>query len=190
MDRKPLLVVMFIILLLVAQYQQHLPQNRTRLSAKALVARRFSPPWVKMMNTGEDRDFVHIMGLDRPAFFTLLAPFSTAYGKYSMDGQEIESKFCSHGNRALNAAGTLGLVLHWLSSKAEEKYLCMIFAVTESTFNLYKHFGCMILLMVVSTRKDCRVIWPKHGDQEKLAQLTQEREPLLDGMWGLACFWC
>ena len=38
--------------------------------------------------------------------------------------------------------------------------------------------------MVVSTRKDCRVIWPKHGDQEKLAQLTQEREPLLDGMWG------
>ena len=60
----------------------------------------------------------------------------------------------------------------------------MIFAVTESTFNLYKHFGCMILLMVVSTRKDCRVIWPKHGDQEKLAQLTQEREPLLDGMWG------
>ena len=121
MDRKLLLVVMSIILLLVAQCQQHLPQNRARLSAKALVARRFSP-WVKMMNTGDDRDFVHIMGLDRPAFFALLAPFSTAYDKYNMNGQEIESKFCSHGNRALNAAaGTLGLVLHWLSSKAEDQ---------------------------------------------------------------------
>ena len=63
------------------------------------------------------------------------------YHKYTLKGDLITSKQASNANRALDPAGVLVLVLHWLSSKVEEKYLCLIFCVTTASINKYKTLG-------------------------------------------------
>jgi hypothetical protein len=78
-----------------------------------------------MFACGGGRDFVHVMGLDRKAFHTLLVPFTGFYNKYNVEGVRIVSKFCSHGKRALSPSG-IGLALHWLCSTSEKKYLCYL----------------------------------------------------------------
>jgi len=45
---------------------------------KALVSCRLSP-WIMLWNRGDDRDLMHVMGLDRKAFNTLLTPFTALY---------------------------------------------------------------------------------------------------------------
>jgi len=124
------------------------------------------------------------MGLDRAAFKVLLQPFTRMYHKYTLKGDLITSKQASNANRALDPAGVLALVLHWLSSKVEEKYLCLIFCVSAASINKYKNFGLKLLQAILTKRKDCRVVWPTAEEQESLAALTNEKEPLLTGVWG------
>ena len=97
--------------------------------------------WTKFFNCGDDRDFMMLVGLDRRAFAVLLVPFSSEYDSHGMNGKLVTSKYASHGNRVSGAAAVLGLVMHYLCSKAEMKYLCMIFGVTVPTFSRYLHFG-------------------------------------------------
>jgi len=74
------------------------------------------------------------------------------YHKYTLKGDLITSKQASNANRALDPAGVLALVLHWLSSKVEEKYLCLIFCVTAASINKYKNFWLKILLEMKSLK--------------------------------------
>ena len=105
------------------------------------------------------------------------------YHKYTLKGDLITSKQASNANRALDPAGVLALVLHWLSSKVEEKYLCLIFCVTAASINKYKNFGLKILQEILKNRMDCRIVWPTGEEQERLAAMTNEKEPLLAGVW-------
>ena len=105
--------------LLLAEEELKNPIVKPRLSA-AVLGPRFSSPWTRFWRTGMDSDFIYTMGLDRAAFKVLLHDF-----KHFYDNCEIAtlkklkpSKFTHHGNRALDAAGALALVLHWLNSKA------------------------------------------------------------------------
>ena len=105
------------------------------------------------------------------------------YHTYTLKGDLITSKQASNANRALDPAGVLALVLHWLSSKVEENILCLIFCVTVASINKYKNFWLKILLEILKNRKDCRVVWPTGEEQERLAAMTNEKEPLLAGVW-------
>ena len=145
-------------------------QNRPRLRSCVLLSRRCFP-WTRLLNQGDDRDFVFVMGLDRAAFKILLQPFTRMYHKYTLKGNRITSKQASNCNRALDAAGVLALVLHWLPSKVEEKYLCFIFCVTVASVSEYKNFGLRILLDILTKRKDCRVSWPSEEEQATLAAM-------------------
>ena len=183
MNRQQLLILCAAVLLIVLELERLKVRNRPRLSAKALVNCRLSP-WIMLWNRGDDRDLMHVMGLDRKAFNTLLTPFTALYNKYTMRGKVITSEKCYHGNRVLSAPAVLGVVLHWLCSKAEEKYLCMLFGVTESTFNKYKTYGIFLLLEVTRRLRDCAVRWPSKETQRRCAQLINIKEPMLSGVWG------
>ena len=119
---KQIVAVCAALLLLLLELQSRVAWDRPRLSGRVLLRGRFTP-WVRFFNRGGDLDFMHLMGLDRAAFHKLLATFTTAYDQTNMNGSAVTSRFANHAKRVLSAAAVLGLVLHWLHSTAEEKYL-------------------------------------------------------------------
>lgn len=184
--RKPVrLALVSAAVLLLAEEELKNPIVKPRLSA-AVLGPRFSSPWTRFWRTGMDSDFIYTMGLDRAAFKVLLRDFKHFYDNYEIATLKKlkPSKFTHHGNRALDAAGALALVLHWLNSKAEDKYLCFIFAITEGTFAKYKRFGLFFLHKTLKRREDAQVRWPTHEQQQELAELVSGREPALKGVWG------
>ena len=95
---------------------------------------------------------------------------------------ELSQIFAAMGNERC-----LPLALDWHytgSAVHQRRSISVIFCRNRKTFNVYKRFGCMLLLEILSMRKDCRVRWPDGERQNKLSELTRKREPILDGVWG------
>ena len=123
------------------------------------------------------------MGVDREAFGMILPSFSRLYEKYSLNGKKMTSKWAHTKTLALDATSCLALVLHWITSTAEAKHLCLIFAIVPSLFYRYKNFGLLLLKEVLRKRSDCAVAWPTKEKMGKCAALGTDREPRLTGMW-------
>ena len=64
LNRRTLLLAFALLLVLMIEMEA---QDRPRLRADSLLPRRCSP-WVRLLQTGDDRDFVFVMGLDRATF--------------------------------------------------------------------------------------------------------------------------
>lgn len=62
--------------------------------------------------------------------------------------------------RSLDAAGTLGLLLHHLCSTMNETALQQIFAVVPAVLLHYIHFAMSLLLTVLCTMPDGQIEWP------------------------------
>lgn len=83
MQRELLLQICAVVVVLLLLENEKKAHNRPKLFAKSLVPRSLSP-WSRMFVCGGDRDFVHVMGLDRKAFHTLLVPFTDLYNNYNV----------------------------------------------------------------------------------------------------------
>ena len=64
------------------------------------------------------------------------------------------------GARSLDAAGGLGLVLHYIHSCMTETSLQQIFGLVPSTVDHYVHFGLEILDTTLEGLPEARIIWP------------------------------
>jgi hypothetical protein len=86
------------------------------------------------------------------------------------------------GARSLDAAGALGLVLHYLNSTMREISLQQIFALIPSTVSRYITFGLSILLEVLRKIPDAAIRWPGRIEEfQALNDLIVERHPRLEG---------
>jgi hypothetical protein len=63
--------------------------------------------------------------------------------------------------RSLDAAGALGLVLHYLNSTMREISLQQIFALIPTTVSRYITFGLKILLKVLQKMPDATIEWQR-----------------------------
>ncbi|KNE94317.1 hypothetical protein PSTG_12342 [Puccinia striiformis f. sp. tritici PST-78] len=86
-----------------------------------------------MRCVGNDWAFVTTMGVDVQTFEALLTHFSQAWDNTTISRSDVDS----HGapwlhKRSLDAAGGLGLLLHWLSSTMAGHSLHQIFAITPA----------------------------------------------------------
>ena len=81
--------------------------------------------------------------------------------------------------RSLDAAGSLGLLLHYLTSAIPETALQQIFALIPTTVSRYIHFGLRILLNTLCTIPDAAIRWPEGQEFEELNELISQRHPLL-----------
>jgi hypothetical protein len=181
--RRTLIHLAAVLLVMLADMERRKAANRPRFHMRALVSRMHSP-WAKVYRSKCDLAFMHTMGLDVAAFHKLMPEFNRLYCKFTLAGKKITSKHASLSQRVLDSASVLGLLLHWLATKAEEKYLCLIFGCVDGTLNRYKNFGIGILMKVLRIRKDCRVDFPNKHEQQELAKLVQKKEPLVEGVWG------
>jgi hypothetical protein len=88
------------------------------------------------------------------------------------------------GARSLDAAGALGLVLHYLNSTMREIRLQQIFALIPTTVSRYITWGLRILLDVLRKIPDARIKWPESAEEfQALNDLIVERHPRLTGVF-------
>lgn len=86
--------------------------------------------------------------------------------------------------RSLDAAGALGLILHYLSSTMREVTLQQIFAIIPTTCSRYLQFLLTLLLLTLCAMNDACISWPKAEELPELTALVQARHPHLVGAFG------
>ncbi|KIK56599.1 hypothetical protein GYMLUDRAFT_247641 [Collybiopsis luxurians FD-317 M1] len=128
---------------------------------------RLESPWICLWQGQDDRAFITTMGLDVATFHFIL---------------EGHGCFADVWD---NAAGALGLVLHYLGSAIHEVQLQQIFAIVPSVLTRYLHFSLDILLATLRKMKEARIALPETQDEyEELSLLVVARHPLLEGAFG------
>ena len=120
----------------------------------------------KKMRSDKDQAFITTMGIDTSTFHIILeASFRHLW--YTQPIPRPDTQTTIHPQptkRSLDAAGGLGLVLHWLSSMMQQVSLQQIFALMPSTVSRYLSFALSILLEVLSTGGKGSINWGIHAD--------------------------
>jgi hypothetical protein len=139
--------------------------------------------WQRLYAVGDNGGFITTMGFDMPTFESILSSgFRQLWDERVIQRADVNSMGAPRpGSRSLDAAGGLGLVLHYLSSTMNETSLQEIFALIPATVSCYINFGLDILLEVFRTMPDAAIVWPKGGDFARLNSLIVTRHPLLTG---------
>ncbi|KAG8718355.1 hypothetical protein FRC09_012793 [Ceratobasidium sp. 395] len=126
------------------------------------------------------------MGVDVPTFnFLLFSGFGRCWNEAPIPRADV-SAFGEPrlGRRSLDAAGGLGLVLHWLRSSTSEIGLMQVFALVSSVLHRYLQFGLDTLLQTLRRMADARITWPSERRMTYYSRLIRTRHPLIDGAFG------
>ena len=147
---------------------------------------RIGTPWIRLYNRHEDRAFITTMGVDTSTFHALLAAgFSRLWYTRPITRPDHQTAVQPRvGRRSLDAAGGLGLILHWLSSTMRQISLQQIFALIPSTVSRYLHFALSILLEVLRQMPPATITWPQGDEFLELSGYVSTRHPLLHGVFG------
>ncbi|KAI0635272.1 hypothetical protein C8Q77DRAFT_693631 [Trametes polyzona] len=143
-------------------------------------------PWQRVYNSRIDRAFITTMGIDVSTFNAILeGGFSRRWDAHTIPRPDVRSTGHPRLNRrSLDAAGALGLVLHWLSSTMWETSLQQIFALTPATVDRYLHSALDILLFTLDDMPDTHITWPSPRKMRYYSDLITRRLPLLVGAFG------
>jgi hypothetical protein len=147
---------------------------------------RIGTPWTRLYENREDRAFITTMGLDTSTFHAILeAGFGRLWYTQPIPRPDMHTAVQPRaGRRSLDAAGGLGLVLHWLSSTMRQISLQQIFALVPSTVSRYLRFALSILLEVLRQMPHATITWPQGDEFLELSGYVSMRHPLLQGVFG------
>jgi len=132
---------------------------------------RIGSPWQCLYQSQSNRAFITTMGIDIKTFQLILdAGFEDLWNSTPIPRTDTNI----HGEprlgaRSLDAAGGLGLYLHYLRSSMREVGLQLIFALIPSTVSRYLAFARQILLSTLRGYPSSRVTWL---DDDKLDEMT------------------
>jgi hypothetical protein len=124
------------------------------------------------------------MGFDVATFNQILAAgFDLAWNRTPIPRDDAHSTGKTRpGARSLDAAGALGLLLHYLNSTMREISLRQIFSLIPTTISRYITFGLKLLLPILRTMPDATIRWPEHhNDFRAYNELIVARHPRLTG---------
>ena len=126
------------------------------------------------------------MGIDTSTFHIILeAGFGRLWSTQPIPRPDMRTIIQPRTDRrSLDAAGGLGLVLHWLSSMMRQISLQQIFALIPSTVSRYLRFGLSILLEVLRHVPQAAITWPQGEEFLELSGYVSTRHPLLQGVFG------
>ena len=119
-DEQPLHQVLLIVLLL--QYHNSIHDRRMLHHSAILQPQR--SPWRNLFESGDESSFLHMTGLTRCAFVSLLG--------YIFDLEKIARHRKRGRPRSLSPHGYQGLLLFYLGSKVNYSHICLIFGITPS----------------------------------------------------------
>lgn len=145
---------------------------------------REGTPWWALYRSESDRAFITTMGFDVRTFhFILQAGFEVGWNETRLSRSDNPGTAVPRpGGRSLDAAGALGLTLHYLNSTMREISLQEIFALIPSTVSRYLHHTLPLLLQILRRTPEARIAWPKTLAQyEAYNALIMERHLRLHG---------
>jgi hypothetical protein len=161
--------------------------NRLYLTRSELLPNpRQGTPWQKLHESRSDRAFITTMGFDVLTFEKILADgFADLWNTTPIPRNDTwPSGRPRLGGRSLDAAGVLGLILHYVNSTMRMLSLEQIFALIPSTISRYINFSIDILLSALRRMPEAKVSWPKGDEFEENNQLIAIRHPRLVGAFG------
>lgn len=147
---------------------------------------RIDTPWQVLYRSQNDRAFITTMGIDVDTFASLLTSgFAQRWYETPVPRNDVNQGGDPHiERRSLNAAGALGLVLHYLSSTMHAISLQQIFAIIPSTVTRYLHFGLNLLLLSLRTIRDATIRWLEGPEFARCSALVVARHSRLAGAFG------
>jgi len=153
--------------------------------------------WQRLYQSQSDRAFITTMGFNIAAFTTILeAGFEEQWNTTPIPCHDVPVTAAPCTNwRSLDAAGALGLVLHFVNSTMQEVSLQQIFALVPATVSRYINFALGMLLDVLKKIPEAAIIWPEGDKFQELNDLVVEHHNLLMGhsepwMGLTSLFWC
>ena len=194
-ENEQLLAISSFLLLLIfyGAEEGRLRRNERRQSHRLYLRRmellqnpRGDTPWQVLYASQSDRAFITTMGFDVATFETLLhSGFELLWNTNRIPRHDAPSRAPPRlGRRSLDAAGALGLVLHYLNSTMSEISLQQIFALIPSTVSRYVRFALGCLLEAVKNIPEGGIYWPDGEQMEHDTELICNRHPLLRGAFG------
>lgn len=161
--------------------------HRTYLTRPDLLPNpQLNTPWQTLYHRRNDRAFITTMGIDVASFELILnAGFANCWSNTAITRNDVSLQAAPRVyTRSLDAAGCLGLVLHFLNSTMSEVSLQQIFALIPSTVSRYITFSLPILLEVLKQMPQASIQWPEGDQFQELNDLVVARHPLLSGAFG------
>ena len=126
------------------------------------------------------------MGVDVNTFNKILHPFEELWNVKPIPQGDVKP----HGKpqlarRLLDAAGCLGLVLHWLCSTMPGYLLQQLFAITPAVCSRYLDLGLQHLLTALKSLRSARIVWSSTERAIRPCSHSIEKKfPLLKGCFG------
>lgn len=172
LDDSAVEALAYLLLVLLEQArEQHASRRRAQRAylcrPQLLPDPHHGTPWRRLYTTANNRAFIATMGIDVETFHLIL----DSGFEYLWDTTVISRTDTRQlgnprtGARSLDAAGALGLYLHWLCSSMQESRLSEIFALVPATVNRFLRFAEHILHATLKRIPDSRVSWPM-GEEE------------------------
>ncbi|KAJ3870860.1 hypothetical protein F5051DRAFT_242273 [Lentinula edodes] len=150
---------------------------------------RIESPWIRLWKGQENRAFITTMGFDVATFrFMLEGPghFADVWNSTPIPRNDVSlSSVPRVERRSLDAAGALGLALHYLGSAIHEIQLQQIFAIVPSVLSRYLSFSLHILLSTLRKMREAQIVLPSSIHEfEELSSMITARHSLLEGAFG------
>ncbi|TDL21495.1 hypothetical protein BD410DRAFT_749630 [Rickenella mellea] len=148
---------------------------------------RINTPWTRLYDSRNDRAYITTMGFSVEAFDLILrSGFSESWNSIPIPRDDVgRNSEPRPERRSLDAAGALGLVLHFLSSTMHEVSLQQIFALIPTTVSRYNNFSLSILLKTLRGLPEAAITWPAEEVKfQYLTELVVARHSLLRGAFG------
>ncbi|KAI0370996.1 hypothetical protein BV20DRAFT_943271 [Pilatotrama ljubarskyi] len=147
---------------------------------------REETPWQRLYASRSDRAFITTMGIDVATFHHILdGGFSSRWESQPVQRVDVQQLGVPRVlRRSLDAAGALGLVLHWLSSSMRETGLQQIFALTPATANRYLQTTIDLLHDTLLELPDAVISWPTLAEFQEYSDIISALYPLLVGAFG------
>ncbi|KAJ3925763.1 MAG: hypothetical protein NXY57DRAFT_1051627 [Lentinula lateritia] len=150
---------------------------------------RIESPWIRLWKGQENRAFITTMGFDVATFhFMLEGPghFADVWNSTPIPRNDVSlSSVPRVERRSLDAAGELGLALHYLGSAIHEIQLQQIFAIIPSVLSRYLSFSLHILLSTLRKMREAQIVLPSSIHEfEELSSMITACHSLLEGAFG------
>jgi hypothetical protein len=147
--------------------------TRRYLTREDLLSQGQITPWTALYSNRNDRSFITTLGIDVPTFdFIINNGFARHWREKTIGRTDVETTGKTRpGRRLLDAAGGLGLVLHWLSSTTRQTSLQLIFALTTSSCHRYLSFALEILHYTLLRLPEASIHWPTPAQMEEYSKL-------------------
>jgi len=133
--------------------------------------------WYHIYSTRDVSTFISVVSIPPREFDDLLNSFAHYYIVKSGPGKR------GRPPRVVAKHAVLALLLHYYTHATEHKTLCELFAVPPSTLSRVLSNAEVALGEALNVISDAAVKWPSIPLQQRWAQLTNEREPLVEGVF-------